>query len=138
VLGTLAANIKAVGVAVIGSNHLAGYSLPTPGSKYSLFVSFPHPNLAYELGASFGFFPGIPTPSGILPLNADNLLFLSREVPAMFIDFSGRLDSGGHAFAGVAIPKAPLHGVRFYLAALDHDSGGKIRIISEPMGVTLE
>lgn len=138
VLGTLAANLKAVGVTVIGSNHLAGYSLPTPGVKYSLFVSFPHPNLAYELGASFAFFPGIPTPSGTLPLNADSLLFLSRAAPSMFINFSGKLDAGGHALASMAIPKAPILGVRFFLAALDHGSGGKIRIISEPIGVTIE
>jgi len=135
---TLATGFKAVGVTVIGSNHISGYSLPSLGVNYSVFVSFPHPGFYYVLGASLAYAPGIPTPYGTIPLGADSLFFLSRTASSVFIRFSGQLDAAGRATAAVAVPKAPIRGVRFFLAGLEYDSRGKVLIISEPVGVTVE
>jgi len=50
----------------------------------------------------------------------------------------GQLGATGRATAAVAIPRAPIMGVRFFVAGLEYDLTGKITLISEPVGVTIE
>ena len=77
-LGTLAlVGSGVVGVAVFGSNHVLAVGPSTPGTAWSVRVSFPaDAGRFYQLGASLGFAPGIPTASGTVPLDPDPLLFL--------------------------------------------------------------
>jgi len=126
-------------ITVIGSNNLGGLSAPRAGAAYNLNVSFPRfPGKFYEVGASFGYQPGIRTPHGTVPLNPDPLFSWSKTDPFTFARFSGTLGQRGGATATFRIPNAQIQGVRFFLAALAYDSTGVIHIISEPRGVTIE
>jgi len=128
-----------IGLTVIGSGHTAGFGPASPGTTYNLVITYPgHPGHFYALAASFGFSPGIPTPYGTIPLNPDDLFFLSRLAPQIFKNFSGQLDAMGRASATLAIPNVPIIGVRIFLAGLAFDGKGAVKVISEPMGLTFE
>lgn len=128
-----------IGLAVIGSGHTAGFGPASPGTTYNLVVTYPgHPGHFHALAASFGFSPGIPIPQGVIPLNPDDLFYLSRLAPQIFKNFSGQLDATGRAAATLAIPNVPIIGVRIFLAGLAFDGKGAVKVISEPMGLTFE
>jgi len=132
-------NTGTVGVTVIGSNHVSGFGSVSPGTKYHHFVSFPrYPSHFYDLAASFGTLPGIRIPSGTIPLNPDTLFWLSRFAPHIFQNYRGQLDSAGRAHPALAIPAAPIKGVRIFIAGIAYDARGVVKAISEPMGLTFE
>ena len=140
-LGTLATfKGGVVGLTVFGSNHVCAFGPSTPGTAWTVLVSFPtDPGLFYQLGAAFSFHPGIPTPAGLISLTPDLLLALVFKMPTIFQRFGGTLDAGGTATASLVIPGSnALRGIRIFLAGLSYDHLGRIRTLSEPVGLTIE
>jgi len=104
---------------------------PRPGGKVFLDLMAPgDANLPYHLGSSLGLGPIILgsrrinlTPDPLLSLTVENLL------PAVFVNYSGVLDTAGKAQASILIPKsAALIGVRFHSAFVTIDP-------KEPFGI---
>ncbi|MBN2490678.1 MAG: hypothetical protein JXQ29_07505 [Planctomycetes bacterium] len=126
-------------VATWGSRALTGQGAPRPGAAFPIHLGlFSESGRAYQVACSFGTRPGIVTPAGRIPLNLDDLLFLSLANPAVFQGFSGRLSRSGTARLTVALPNiAGLRGLRFFVAAITYDAAG-VRRISEPLGVLIE
>ncbi|MBN2489788.1 MAG: hypothetical protein JXQ29_02940 [Planctomycetes bacterium] len=122
------------------SRMLSGRSRPAWGQPYALQLAIPsEAGRVYLAAASLGTLRGIPLPGNRrIPLDADLLFFLSLKLPGLFSGFQGVLDPGGRASLKVNTPAHPgLAGFRFYLAAVTYDPGG-IRVITEPLGVTIE
>lgn len=124
---------------VFGSRYVAGFGAATPGSMFTILASFPEwPNRGYQLAMSLGYKPGIPTSSGVIPLVPDPLFFLSMNVPTVFVNFAGRLDSQGIALANVNIPNSPaLVGLVVYYGGVAFDQSG-ILTIAEPVTLVIE
>jgi hypothetical protein len=132
---------QAMALTVYGSAQVSPAGLFRPGTASSVMLAFPSDGLRfYQLGASTGISPGIPTSAGVIPLNPDPLLALSLlGSPSLFPGFAGKLDAQGNALAGITLPALPaLKGFVFYLAALTHDGAGRIWSISEPEVVVVE
>jgi hypothetical protein len=122
------------------SRILGGMNRPARGMAYRVRMFVPsEAGRAYLAGAALGFIPGIPLGGGRwVPLNADPLFYLSMLTPSLFAGFQGTLSGLGAAILTVNIPQVPhLHGFRFFLAAVTYDARGA-RVISEPLGVTIE
>jgi hypothetical protein len=103
-------------------------------------VSFPNePGTAYAVGYSFGMRPGIAVPDGRrIYLQPDPLLTLSLTDPVMFPGGQGVLNALGEAVARMRVPNlAGLSGRRIFAVAVTI-SGGQIRTISAPIGVTIQ
>ena len=90
--------------------------------------------LSYQMASALG-----PGPNFIggheVPLDFDAMLFVSINgyLPTVFLDYAGRLDSGGRATARIAIPDAPpLRGVNLHSAflVLDYRLPYGIRAVS--------
>jgi hypothetical protein len=123
---------------VAGHRKLAGVGPATPGSEYSLLLSFPgEAGSAYVVGASLGLRPGLSLPGGAyVPLNPDPLLVWSLSDPQTFAGFSGTLDPTGRALARWRIPALPgLRGLRAFFCAVTIGPG--LRTVSDPIGVTV-
>jgi len=122
------------------SRMLGGMTRPIWGQDYSIFLSAPpEASQSYMAAAALGFQLGIPVGNNRrIPLDPDPLFYLSIQAPAVFVNFQGILDAKGSTTLTVKIPPFPqLAGLRFFLAAVTYDQGG-IRIITEPLGVTIE
>jgi len=122
------------------SRMLGGLSRPRHGTPYQVRFAIPcESGQAYFAAASLGTFPGIPIGKyRRVPLNPDALFFRSIQAPLMFSNFQGMLSATGTATLTVNIPGIPqLVGYRFFLGAVTLDGRG-IRIITEPLGVTIE
>lgn len=115
---TVAPLVGSMDVEVYGSLNIVGAGDPTPGATLSLRFSEPSsPGELYLAGASLSTSPGIFTPAGVVDLTPDTLFAVSQQVPSLFVNFMGVLDSGGSAIAAVAVPKvASLKGLRFYIS----------------------
>jgi len=99
------------------------------------------PGLFYQGGASFteGVI-GMPFGTRYFPLLLDDLFYLSLQVPSIFNNFKGYLDSTGTAAGSVNVPNmAPLNGVIFSLAFVTTASTAPqgIQDISGPWKVTI-
>jgi len=125
-------------IALRGRRKVVGRGPATPGTDYSLSLNFPgEAGRGYQAGASFGIQPGMTIGGKGVPLNLDPLFLLSLTNPAIFQGFSGALDSGARASATVRLPPSPgLRGLRVFFAALTYDGGG-IRVVSDPIGMTV-
>jgi hypothetical protein len=126
-------------VAIAGSRHLWAPNDARPGRPYRLVVSSPaEPGAAYAIGVSFGFLPGIPVGGRRIHLNPDSLFLLSMQNRGIFSGFRGTLDARGEGVGTIAIPDLwCLSGLRFFAVAITHASG-RIRVISEPLGITIQ
>ncbi len=94
---------------------------PAPGNLIVLQLRGTK-NLAYQCACSFSNATGIQVDSRIIPLDLTNLLVVSTQVPSIFQNFSGNLDSNGQGKAGIAIPMAPaLSGLGFYFCMITLD-----------------
>jgi len=123
-----------------GSRMVGGTGRPMRGTAYPIALAFlGESGKPYVAAASLGTLQGIPVRgSRRIPLNPDWLFHFSLRAPAVFRGFRGTLNATGRASLTVTIPAVPsLRGFRFYLAAVTYDAGG-IRVISEPLGVTVE
>ena len=93
---------------------------PAPtGSTIALtFRAYDYTGAMYVAAAAFGTTPGIETPHGTFPLNADPLFFLSvAALNETFSGFSGLMPCVGEAEASIQVPADPaLSGLAFYVA----------------------
>jgi len=122
------------------SRMLGGFTRPAWGQAYAVRLAIPsEAGCSYFAAASFGTLVGIPLGGGRrIPLDPDPLFFLSLQAPSLFSNFQGVLDARGIATLTVNIPPVlQLAGLRFFLAAITHDVGG-VRMITDPLGVTIE
>jgi len=127
-------------VVTLGSRMFAATSRPQRGQTYHLLLGVPgESGKGYVAAAALGTLRGIQTGDGRrIPLDPDPLFFSSLANPTVFENFQGVLDPTGRASLKVHLPSMPqLAGRRFFLAAVTYDTRG-IRVISEPLGVTLE
>jgi hypothetical protein len=95
---------------------------PAPGSLVTLQLKGPA-NQLYQCACSFSN-RGFPLdPGRRIPLDVDNLLFLSVQNPVLFQSFSSRLDGNGDGLAGIQLPKIPaLSGLAIYFAMVVLDA----------------
>ena len=122
------------------SRMLGGLTRPAWGQAYGVRLAIPsEAGQAYFAGAAFGALVGIPLGKGRrIPLDPDPLFFFSLNMPALFSNFQGVLNAQGTTMLTVNIPALPqLVGYRFFLAAITYGVGG-VRVITEPLGVTVE
>ncbi len=122
------------------SRMLGGMVRPIHGQAYLVRMTVPsEAGKFYFAAASLSTIPGIPVGGNRrIPLNPDLFFFLSMQLPAIFSGFQGQLDAGGMATLTVNIPSLlQLVGFRIFLAAITYDASG-IRVITEPLGVTIE
>jgi hypothetical protein len=122
------------------SRNLAGISPAVRGNAFAALVSSPaEPGAAYVVGFSLGMRPGISVPDGRrIWLRPDALFAASLANRGIFSGCQGALDRNGEAVARMAIPRvAALAGLRFFAAAVTV-SGGQVRTISAPIGVTIQ
>jgi len=97
---------------------LAPVDRPRLGTVFAILLSAPEDAAAvYVAGASTGYTPGLELTGRYIPLNPDQLFFLSLTTPAIFLDFAGTLDGAGGATIRMAIPAEPvLVGWNLYVA----------------------
>ncbi|MBN2489789.1 MAG: hypothetical protein JXQ29_02945 [Planctomycetes bacterium] len=121
------------------SRMLSGLSRPAWGQPYVLRLEIPSERgQGYAAAAALGTLQGIMVGGRRIPLDPDPLFFATLQLPGIFSGFQGVLNATGMASLTVNTPTLPgLAGVRFYLAAVTYDAGG-IRLITEPLGVTIE
>jgi len=102
------------------------------------YIARGQPGYLYLAGSSLSN-AGIPLPGGkAIPLFPDALLFLSRNDPLTFQNFTGVFDAGGDARLRVAIPvETALLGIKFYTAFVTVDAGGAVIEISNDAQVTI-
>jgi hypothetical protein len=95
---------------------------PSPGNRVTVQLKGPA-NKLYQCAASFGN-RGFPLDAGrAVPLDLDNLFFLSVQNPVMFQSFNGRLDGNGDGKASVQIPNVPaLSGQTLYVGMVVFDA----------------
>jgi len=123
-----------------GSRMVGGFGRPIRGRAYPVALAFlGESGKSYLAAASLGTLQGIPVGgSRRIPLDPDALFYASIRAPAIFQNFQGGLNAQGRANLTVNIPANPrLRGLRFFLAAITYDGSG-IRVISDPLGVTVE
>lgn len=122
------------------SRILGGLVRPVHGQAYLVRMTVPsEAGKFYFAAASLSTLPGIPVGGNRrIPLNPDLFFFLSMQVPSIFSGFQGVLDAAGTATLTVNLPPlSQLVGFRIFLAAITYDVNG-IRVITEPLGVTIE
>ncbi|MBN2490898.1 MAG: hypothetical protein JXQ29_08620 [Planctomycetes bacterium] len=123
--------------------------VPTPagpiavGQSTKIRIAAPIARLSrYVLAAAGSNIFGIRLPDGRrIPLDVDNLLLLSLNVPSLFQDFQGRLNASGVAEATLHVPAVPaLRGLKFRLAFVTLDSLvlTGIRVISAARDVQID
>jgi len=98
-------------------------------------------NLTYQCACSFTNAVGIHVDSRRIPLDPDDLMVISFQLPLMFQKFSGVLDTTGAGMAGIHLPAIPaLKGVWFYLAmiTLDPTARNGIRNISNDLRIEIQ
>ncbi|MBN2489478.1 MAG: hypothetical protein JXQ29_01325 [Planctomycetes bacterium] len=116
---------------------LIGSGSTRPGGKVTLALQAPADGgLPYQLGTSFGLGP-TPIGARTLQLSLDDLLVVSvgGKLPAVFQNYSGRLDTKGEGQGAILIPNdRRLLGLRLHTAflTLDGASPQGVRSISEP------
>jgi len=105
----------------VASASLVGSGSGAPGTTVAFTLAAPADGgLPYQMGSALGNGP-IPVDTRRLDLSPDALLGLSVSgaLPAVFQNYSGRLDAQGQGQAALAIPNAPaLKGLRIYTAFL--------------------
>jgi len=109
-----------------------------PGKTVALVLDVPsRPGDAYLMRCAFNRVPGFPLPgAGTVPLNPDDLFFLSGVLPSVFQNFAGLLDKNGTASAAIAVPNVPqLSGLRFYAAFIVVGTPGFL--ISNSLSLTI-
>lgn len=91
--------------------------IPVGGFTSLTFHAPGSEGLPYLAAASFGNTPGIPTASGVVPLNFDGLMSLSLSLPSVFVNFSGLISATtGTAPGLIFIPNDPAFvGISFYV-----------------------
>ena len=114
----VAGNISRVEV-YVASASLVGSGTGGIGTTLSfMLTAAADAGLPYQMGSSFGNGP-IPIDTRSLGLSGDSLLFLSVGglLPAVFKNYSGKLDTTGAAKASLDIPNLTiLKGIRIYTA----------------------
>jgi len=105
---------------IVSYGELHARGVAVPGG--SLWIHIASPRDAgrwYGLAASTSTRPGIAIGSRRIPLNVDAVFLASRNLPAIFSGFSGRLSSAGQAIAAIHVPKQPaLRGIGFHIAGV--------------------
>jgi len=126
------------GIALRHSRTLAGEGTYSPGSSYSLLVSFlGEGGSLYQGAASLSIRPGIRLGSHWLPLNPDAVFLASLTLPQVFTNFTGTLTGAGRATATFNIPPfEALRGLRVFFAFVTLGAGG-VRSVSNLLGVTI-
>ncbi|MBN2489791.1 MAG: hypothetical protein JXQ29_02955 [Planctomycetes bacterium] len=121
------------------SRMLSGLTRPAWGQPYALRLEIPsEAGQGYAAAASLGTLQGIMVKGRRIPLDPDPLFFATLQLPGIFSKFQGVLSASGMAGLTVNTPPLPgLAGIRLFLAAVTYDAGG-IRVITEPLGVTIE
>jgi hypothetical protein len=129
-------------MAVEDEHAVWGLNTPSVGGVFNISIRFANqPGKAYLAAASFARSPGIPIAGRVIPVNPDDLFFLSQLVPAIFNGFAGVLDVNGRGRAYIALPKSVgIRGIRFFLAAVAIDAAapGGIAEVSQPYGATVQ
>ena len=121
------------------SRMLSGLARPVRGKAYPIALTIPpEAGKPYFAAAGLGTLLGIPAgKSRRIPLDPDVLFYLSIRTPSLFSGFQGVLDAQGKASLTVNILASPqLVGLRFFVVAVTYDTQG-IRIITDPLGVTI-
>ena len=144
VLGTLhdGVTLGNVAMCVAGENKLWGLGPAVVGGTFNISVRFEGlGGKAYVTGASFGSHPGIRIGARRIPLNLDNLLVATFQVPQVFGRFVGVLDRSDSARPFIRIPNiAALRGQRIFLAAAVVDISAPFGLagVSQEFGVTIQ
>lgn len=138
-LTTVVGVVGATDIEVYGSLNVVGSGDPKPGTPFSLRFSEPgSAGDVYVAAASLSAGPGIPTAAGVVDLAPDNLFRASREVPTVFVNFTGVLDGAGSAVGKILLPAVPqLKGVRFYVSFVTA-RGSVIRRVANTAGFTIK
>ncbi|MBN2491458.1 MAG: hypothetical protein JXQ29_11475 [Planctomycetes bacterium] len=123
-------------------HNLWGLNAPWIGGVFNLSIRFAgQPGKAYAVAAALSNRPGIRIGGKVIPVNPDNLFFLSQVSPVIFNRFLGVLDNHGRSSAYIVLPKVlAIRGIRVFLAAvvIDPAAPGGIAEVSQPYGATIQ
>ena len=113
---------------------------PAPGNLIILQLRGTK-DLVYQCACSSSNAAGIQVDSRLIPLDLTSMLVASLQIPAVFQNFSGKLDASGHGKAGIAIPMIPaLSGLGFYfcMVTLDPLAPNGIANISNDLRIDIQ